>query len=239
MLISHEYQFIFIKTRKTAGTSIEISLSRFLGPWDVVTPISPSDELTRIEKGIVPRNYIASVHPTDGITEWNEQNITSMQGKVNMVRQFYNHCPASEIRKSVGERIWNSYYKFCFERSPWERVVSEYYYVLSRKPEWQGVVSLERYIREKQFSLNYPLYMENEKPVVDRVCRFESLQEDLGEVCQHLNLPYDGWLPRAKSNTKNAANSSRAKLTPELEEIITEACQPEIDLLGYSSRNAA
>jgi len=239
MLISHEYQFIFIKTRKTAGTSIEIALSRFLGPWDVITPISPADELIRIQKGIVPRNYINSVHSTGGITKWNEQAISSMQGKVNMVRQFYNHCPATEIRQSVGERIWNSYYKFCFERNPWDRVVSEYYYVLSRKPEWQGVVSLESYIRERQFSLNHQLYMENGNPVVDRVCRFETLQDDLTDVCQRLNIPYDGWLPRAKSGLKKDAANRKEVLTAELENIITQSCQPEIKLLGYSSQNVA
>ncbi|MEL6382956.1 MAG: chondroitin 4-O-sulfotransferase, partial [Cyanobacteria bacterium J06626_18] len=32
MIISHEYKFIFLKTRKTAGTSIEIALSKFCGP---------------------------------------------------------------------------------------------------------------------------------------------------------------------------------------------------------------
>ncbi len=239
MLISHEYQFIFIKTRKTAGTSIEISLSRFLGPWDVITPISPADELLRIEKGIVPRNYINSVHSMGEITEWNEQSISSMQSKFNMVRQFYDHCPATDIRKSVGERIWNSYYKFCFERNPWERVVSEYYYVLSRTPQWRGVVSLERFIREKLFSLNHRLYMEDGKSIVDRVCRFETLQDDLTEVAQRLHIPYDGWLPRAKSGLKKEAGSVKGTLTAELKNIITEACQPEIELLGYSSQNAA
>ena len=239
MLISHEYQFIFIKTRKTAGTSIEISLSRFLGPWDVITPISPEDELARIERGIVPRNYINFVHPVGTVSHWDEKAIRSMQSKVNMVRQFYNHCPATEIRKSVGERIWNSYYKFCFERNPWERVVSEYYYVLSKNPQWQGVVSLESYIRERRFSLNHQLYMEDGEPVVDRICRFESLQEDLTDVCQRLNIPYDGWLPRAKSGLKKASAGQKDILTAELVDIIAQACQPEIELLGYSARNAA
>ena len=44
MIISHEHKFIFIKTRKTAGTSIEVYLSRHCGPSDVVTPIIPHVE---------------------------------------------------------------------------------------------------------------------------------------------------------------------------------------------------
>lgn len=41
MIISHKYKFIFIKTVKTAGTSIEIFLSGHCDDADVVTPIYP------------------------------------------------------------------------------------------------------------------------------------------------------------------------------------------------------
>ena len=45
MIISHKHKFIFIKTRKTAGTSIELFLSRFCGPEDIITPFqSPENE---------------------------------------------------------------------------------------------------------------------------------------------------------------------------------------------------
>ena len=37
MIISHKYKFIFIKTRKTAGTTIEYNLSKYLGKNDIIT----------------------------------------------------------------------------------------------------------------------------------------------------------------------------------------------------------
>ncbi|ABA57730.1 hypothetical protein Noc_1229 [Nitrosococcus oceani ATCC 19707] len=51
MIISHKYQFIFIKNGKTAGTSIEVFLSKFCGSFDIVTPIYPAVE------SHFPRNY--------------------------------------------------------------------------------------------------------------------------------------------------------------------------------------
>jgi hypothetical protein len=50
MIISHKYRFIFIKTAKTAGTSIETYLSGFCGEEDVLTPVDPP------EPGHRPRN---------------------------------------------------------------------------------------------------------------------------------------------------------------------------------------
>lgn len=59
MIISHKYRYIFLKTNKTAGTSVEIALSRFCGPDDIITPITPEDEEIRRELGYPgPQNYL-------------------------------------------------------------------------------------------------------------------------------------------------------------------------------------
>ena len=57
MIISHKHRFIFIKTRKTAGTSIEIFLSQFCDKDDILTPIGEG-EVLRKEQNIVPQNYL-------------------------------------------------------------------------------------------------------------------------------------------------------------------------------------
>jgi hypothetical protein len=36
VIVSHRHRFIFIKTTKTAGTSVEMFLRQFCGPVDLV-----------------------------------------------------------------------------------------------------------------------------------------------------------------------------------------------------------
>ena len=50
-IVSHQFGFIFCKTRKTAGTSLEVFLARRCGPTDIVTPIYPPNPEHR------PRNH--------------------------------------------------------------------------------------------------------------------------------------------------------------------------------------
>jgi len=51
MIISHKHRFIFIKTMKPAGTSLEICLSGICGPEGGISPISSGDERARQARG--------------------------------------------------------------------------------------------------------------------------------------------------------------------------------------------
>ena len=37
MIVSHKHKFIFFKTRKTAGSSIQVALANHCGPDDIIT----------------------------------------------------------------------------------------------------------------------------------------------------------------------------------------------------------
>ena len=54
MIVSHSRRFIFIKTRKVAGTSVELFLSQLCSQEDIITPLG-LDEVLR--PGMGARNF--------------------------------------------------------------------------------------------------------------------------------------------------------------------------------------
>lgn len=73
MIISHQYKFIFIKTYKTAGTSLEAYLSEFCGESDVLTPIYPlvPGHLARNDAGFYNHIPAIEVQKKVGTEVWN------------------------------------------------------------------------------------------------------------------------------------------------------------------------
>ena len=51
MIICHGLKLIFVKTKKTGGTSFEIALSKYCNADDIVCDISEGDELIRADLG--------------------------------------------------------------------------------------------------------------------------------------------------------------------------------------------
>jgi hypothetical protein len=73
MIISHKHKFIFVKTVKTAGTSIEIFLSQHCGPLDIVTPIIPHVEphAARNHEGYYNHMPAYEIRDRIGLDIWN------------------------------------------------------------------------------------------------------------------------------------------------------------------------
>ncbi|WP_407877532.1 hypothetical protein [Francisella sciaenopsi] len=56
-MISFKHKFVFIKTKKVAGTSVEALLRSILGESDVVTRITFRDEKFCADNSWFPRNW--------------------------------------------------------------------------------------------------------------------------------------------------------------------------------------
>jgi hypothetical protein len=223
MILSHKYKFIFLKTRKTAGTSIEISLSRFCGPHDTLTPISPEDETIRADLGSAPRNHEFDL--VDYSIPECKELVSSGARQPGL--KFFNHIPAVEARARIGARIWHSYYKFCFERNPWDKVISQFWFDNQSKPDFDS------FVRTGNLWSDFDLYTINGQMSVDFVGRYETLAEDLATVCARLRMPFDGWLPRAKGRFRQDRRPYTEVYDRDQANLVARCFAREIKQFGY------
>jgi len=236
-IVSHEHKFIFLKTTKTAGTSVEIALSHFCGPNDIVTPISGRDERYRREQGLVgPQHYRAPYRSYSG-RDWARLIVRGRP------KRLKNHSSAEVVRAFVGREVWDSYYKFCFDRNPWDRLVSLYHWRIRRlnfTPDFKEFVYAtlsEDRATQKRYKaggfFNWPMYCIDGAVAVDFIGRFESLNDDFRSVMQRLNLDWQSDLTHAKGGHRNTARDYRSYYDDELLEYTTKAFAWEIEHLGY------
>ena len=191
MIVSHRWRFIFIKTRKTGGTSLEIALSTLCGPDDIITPITAADEVLRAAVGGLPPQHC----------EIPAARRTLLQRLKQWVRgappRFFNHMPAHAVRKALDPGIWNDYYKFAFERNPYDKIVSAYFWHFPDEPR----PTLAEFIasRRARRYRNAPLYQTGDGGLeVDRVAKYEDLAGEVEAIRQRLGMPPLPELPRAK-----------------------------------------
>jgi hypothetical protein len=229
MLISHKYKFIFIKTRKTASTSIEMALSQLMDEGDAITPIAPKDEKTRTDMGIFPRNYSGRFNLVAEFFHENRNIERSLKDFIK-ARRYYNHLAAEKIRSRLGKEKWDSYYKFCFDRNPWDKCLSHYYW---KNRETTFYENFDAYINSGDMCFNRQLYTTFDEVIVDDVFRYEDLATELPRIMSELGVPFDNELPRAKSGIRKKGTDYRDVLSNEQSGRIAEAFAKEIALMGY------
>lgn len=229
MIISHKYKFIFVKTTKTAGTSIEIALSKFCGEDDVITPISPPDEIIRNERGgRGPQHFLLP------FSEYGPRDFFALLKKRRRKQKFYNHIPAVDIKARIPAEIWNGYYKFCIERNPWDRLISFYYYATkSKEPRPTLAEFLASPAPAALHRRGFGCYTIDGEVVADKICKYENLTDELEQVRQHLGLPEPLELPLAKGGFRQDKRSYTEVYSPEQRDLVAQLFSREIALLDY------
>ena len=208
MIISHSHRFIFVRCRKTASTATEIHLSRYVGETDVVTSFCERDEQVRVASGGQP-----------------PQN-TNQQDEA-----FFNHMPAEEIQRLVGDQIWSNYFRFCFERNPWEKAISLYFHRYRTEPR----ISFDDFLDSGEVldARNIGLYTINGQVVVNFIGRYEYLDFDLRYACKKIGIPSPEVLPKVKAQFRTDRRSYLEFLTLNQRQRIRQMFRDEIELLHY------
>lgn len=181
MLISHKFKFIFIKTKKTAGTSIEIELNKIMAKTDTVTPIKPS------HSEHIPRNYIYGN------------------------KKLFNHIRLRDLQKIISQKIYQNYYKFCVEREPVEKCLSDFcmqknsnYHNRNNKN-----LSWKEYLEIGKFPIDTEKYTDDDNSLcVDKILKYENLQEELSEMSKILKFDFKNLTVNAKSGFREKIDVS-------------------------------
>ncbi len=169
MIISHKFKFIFIKTVKTAGTSVEVDLNKVLGESDVATPIFP------VVSGHKAQNF-----------EFKKFGI--------FTKRFRNHMGAADVKKIVGSRTFSDYFVFCVEREPLDKCISHYSMIKNSPDHNSGNENLSwnDYVEMKKFPVDTGKYTDKHGAlIVDKILKYENLSEELSAVGEMLGFNLD------------------------------------------------
>ncbi|MEM1183445.1 MAG: sulfotransferase family 2 domain-containing protein [Planctomycetota bacterium] len=236
MLVSHRYRFIYTKTSKSGGTSVESFFEPFCmpaGEWEQSHQREEHDS----DAGIV--GYRGPDHPREHV--------------------WFNHMHAKPLRERLnerfGEQLWNDYYKFCVIRNPYERCVSAFQYFGHKGHKPAGVEPESNaqtepvdgsLTEEQRLFLDY---VTNRPPIdrntytidgafcLDDVIRHERMQADLERVCAKLGVPFDAaQLPefkKADAQTRDPARRAALFSQAAIEQVERHFAY-EIERFGYT-----
>lgn len=197
MIISHEHKFIFLKTVKTASSSIEILLSHYCGPDDIITPTR--EDLAE-QRAISGQNYRLASPLVPKRPLW-RRVLRRPERYYHPTVGFYEHMPAWRIKSYVGDQVWNSYFKFAFVRNPWDRQVS-YYFYKTRSERPRRSFSDFMAIKRRAWVESRELYTVDNVCAVDFLGRYETLGDDFAKAMAHAGLKDIGPLPLANVSDK-------------------------------------
>ena len=224
MIISHSHRFIFVKSLKTAGTSLEAALSNSCSGNDVVTPLGDY-EFNRDETG-------AWVHKS-----MNEGS-------------YEQHDEAITIRDSLPPETWSGYFKFSITRNPWDRALS--YFFWDRRQDASltppkrvyhnlGVPyddftpvkeKFTEFIKSRTLENNDRFYVIDDQLCVDFVIRYERLDDDSQEVCNRVGLSALQ-IPRLKSGMRKGKRHYTEYFDDETRDIVADLHRNDIRLFNY------
>jgi hypothetical protein len=229
MIVSYARKFIFIKTKKTAGTTVEAVLARGCAPGDVVT--HPSDRYVGMDLEKFDASFLAdgAVRAAD---DADDDRPDLRRGKTR--GDFHHHMDAEQIRSRIDPDFWNSALKVTVERHPYEKAVSQAYWRLNKQNRWgeefpdflDRIVRIGDYIGFKRWSIDG-------KSVIDEFIRQESLQADLARLGDRLGFAVPQLMPQLKSHTRADRRPAREILNDEQKEIVFMRCREEFEILGH------
>jgi hypothetical protein len=215
MIVSYSRNFIFIRTKKTAGTTVEVVLGAACVPGDIVTLTAREVLTSGIDHVLVPET---------------ERGLREVGG-----RQFYKHMTAEEAYPLIDRDFWNAAYKITVERHPYEKAVSQAFYKYPKDKKRRAAdfgEYVDWVVREGDYP-GFPRWSIGGNVAVDDFIHQENLGPDLDRVGARLGIPIPAELPQMKARTRTDHRPAREILTDAQKMIVYERCAKEFEILGW------
>lgn len=233
MLVSHPKRFIYTKTAKTAGTSIEMLFEPFC-----------------TEHHAAPEAYRPTHWTDETVSEFGIVGLRGSAPKPKMT--YWNHMPAAQIKALVGDEVWDGYFKFCAIRDPFDKVVSWFFHCLQAgRIRITGVDDPAEAVRQMEMPklrqlfgawLRHKPILPNDRDkyvidgqlVMDDFVRYECLNEDLKRICDRLEVPFEQLDIRMKADTRIRPEPWQDYYDDASAQIVAEHYRFELEQFGYA-----
>ncbi|MDK3019099.1 hypothetical protein [Pseudodonghicola flavimaris] len=193
--ISHPYRFIFIKTIKTGGSSIEMFFEPLCTPpGHVVEHLTPT---LVSEYGVIGRRGPSRLGVFDN----------AVSRRLSRYQKWYNHMTAAQVRRRLGRETFDSYLKISSIRNPYDLVISLYFQVGRGKRQAlpEDPDALRDAFREfvaGRWTNQLKLLNVDGQMAVQRFVRLENVVDDLSGIASEIGADISLLkLPHVKNNT--------------------------------------
>ncbi|MEL6582422.1 MAG: sulfotransferase family 2 domain-containing protein [Pseudomonadota bacterium] len=189
-LVSHKHHFVLLRTKKTAGTSLEMALEPLCAPEGHVAH-------TASEGYAGPEGIIGVRHSS----------------RRDFEPGLWAHSNARFVKRLIGAEVFETYLKIAPVRNPFDKAVSWFFYSQGKKiarhqgkdaaTAWRSSLSNAQKVENFRADLAAQAANDNLKPratkdykvchingacVIDRFLRLEALRADLDAVLAELGI---------------------------------------------------
>ena len=206
VILSFLHNFVLVRPRKVAGTSVEIALSTICGPDDIVSPMVAVDERLRLDRG----GHCANFHGDAALEEaYRASVLAASPAELAAMRRppsRYNpHMSLPQIEAELGRPL-DDFRLVTIERDPFAKVIS----FLHMRHNFEGykagapdmaadvrdlAKSFDRALERGQLDLLKSIHLYGGRQ--PRVLRYERLEADFAGFAEELGVAPPP-LPHAK-----------------------------------------
>lgn len=256
MIISYAKNFIFMHSRKTAGSTITAALNKHLGDEDIQIgawpdTIAADGAYNKLARQIARSQLGTTLVPSLKYSLKHLRPSLSPLAVNNAVRIHYQshglpagtHSAAADAQ-AFDPAHWEKAFKFAFVRNPWSHAVSDY--------NWRCFVIKDKSVDFKEYLYrledlsrpdpegirppvisNWPIYTINDEIALDHVARYEDLKPELKYISEKLGFEINIDRINSKGKVRNKSKPIESYYDAEAIELVREVYRAEVDAFDY------